>query len=118
MPGPPINKSSYGTGHYLWPGGPGSDDFLQEKFSRPTRRAMENFRGPLDIARQFFDAHSLCKIFMYFRVELKCKLCRFDCISEGYWGLTKDAASAAKIFPENNFDAPSGLLNIFSMPTL
>ncbi len=33
----------------------------------------------------------------------------FDCNAEGYWGLTKDAASAAKISTENNFDAPSGL---------
>ncbi len=75
------------------------------------------FHGPL-VARQFFDAHSWCKIFMYFRVELICKLCMFNCNSEGYWGLKKDAARAAKIFPENNFYAPSGLLNIFSMPTL
>ena len=31
--------------------------------------------------------------------------------------VTKDTASVAKIFTEYYFDAPSGLLKIFSMPT-
>ncbi len=42
----------------------GSNDFLQEKFSRPTHRAIVNFRGPLDNTRQFFDAHSWYMIFL------------------------------------------------------
>ena len=51
----------------------------------------------------------------------------FDCNSEGYLGLTKDAASGAKITTENNFDALSWLLsdahsllntrNIFDAPS-
>ncbi len=106
-------------------GGPGSNDFLQEHFSRPTHHAMENFRGPLDIARQFLDAHSWCKIFMYFRIELICKLCRFDCNSEVYRGLTKDAKDENfywKIFrcplvaSQDFFDAHFLTLKIFSMP--
>ena len=41
------NISPLGTGHYLWQGGSGSNDFLRENFSRPTHRAVENFGGPL-----------------------------------------------------------------------
>ena len=35
-----------------------SNDFFQENLSRPTHHAMDNFRGPLVIPRQFLDGHS------------------------------------------------------------
>ena len=39
-------------------GGSESNDFLWKIFSRPTRRAEKKIRGPLDIERKIFDAHS------------------------------------------------------------
>ncbi len=38
--------------------------FYKKIFLRPTHCEMENAHSPLDIARQFFDTHSWCKIFM------------------------------------------------------
>ncbi len=44
---------------FMTGGGPEENRIFRENFSRPTRhRADEKFRGPLDIARKLFDAHS------------------------------------------------------------
>ncbi len=47
VPGPPGLRD---RSLFMARGGPGSNEFLQENFSRPTHCVMENFRGPLDTA--------------------------------------------------------------------
>ena len=55
----PVQSTAFRDRSLFMTGGaPEENNILREIFSRPTRRTDKKFRGPLDIARSFFDAHS------------------------------------------------------------
>ena len=94
-----TNLLSLGTGHYLWPRG----DRVQMTFYKKTHHAMENFRGPLDIPGQFFNAPSWCKIFMY-------------CIHKGIGGLQKMPHQRRKFLQKSISMPPLGFSRFFRCP--